>query len=77
MMGGFAGMSIFGGLWMAFEFVLLLGLLALLVWGASRLFPGEQDKDHATTDPIEILKRRYATGEISQAEFEMAKKALV
>ena len=85
MMNGFGGMNIFGGFWMVLESLVLLGLLALLVWGVSGLFPRQSVTNagnagnagnQKSTDPIEILKRRYAAGEISQAEFEIVRKSL-
>ena len=49
-------------------------LLVLLVWSISTLF-ARRDTD-TRIDALEILKRRYAAGEITTAEFETARKAL-
>ena len=69
--GDFGWMSGFGWLWM----VLFLGaLIALLVWGADTLF-GTRDRAPQPA-PLDILKWRYAAGEITQSEFEQAKRAL-
>ena len=49
-------------------------LAVLAIWAASAVFgrtPGDTQ-----TDALEILKRRYAAGEITQAEFETARRAL-
>jgi uncharacterized membrane protein len=43
--------------------------IALVVWAVARLRPGQQAPPPADT-PEEILKRRYASGEITQEQFE-------
>jgi putative membrane protein len=73
MMGGamMAGMG-----WLGILTMLLfwLGVLLLVVWGLSNLFPSTP----LTTEPdaLEILKRRYARGEIRYEEFTQAREAL-
>ena len=47
------------------------GLIVLVVW-AVRQFAGRP----ANEDPTAILKRRLAAGEISQEQYEQARKAL-
>ncbi len=75
MMGGYGGYGLlggFGGLWMLVFWVVVIGLL---VWGASGLFAHRASGDGAS-DALAILKRRYAVGEITEAELETAKRAL-
>lgn len=72
--GGFGGMGAWGGFGMVLAALLWVGLLALMVWGLvrlgnSRTSPGEQSAR-------EILRRRYARGEISATEYEQATRAL-
>lgn len=43
--------------------------IALIAWGVASLRPGQQSSPKDDT-PVDILKRRYASGEISQEEFE-------
>lgn len=52
----------------------LVGGIALLVWGLAR-----RDTPAATGDgsPLEILKRRYASGEIDRDEFQRVKESLL
>lgn len=74
--GGFGalgglGMGFFGGIFMLLFWV---ALILLVVWAVRATFPGQQQTEHDTA--VEILKRRYAAGEISQAEYEQARKAL-
>lgn len=70
MMGG--GM----GLWMVIAMVswllLLAGVVFLIVWVFQRFRPGDGSK--AKESALEILKKRYARGEISREEFEEKKR---
>jgi putative membrane protein len=74
MMGYYGWMGGLGGFGMIVGMVLWLAVIVLLVWGISRLFV------HPTTDAraeaLEILKRRFAAGELTAAEFETARRAL-
>ena len=72
--GGFGDMFGFGGFGMLFGGLLWIGLIVLVVWGAASLFPGRRETGQETA--LEILKRRYAAGEISAAEYQQAKKDL-
>lgn len=67
--GGYA----FGWLWMAGMMVLFWGgVLVVAVW-AIRNFTERQKTGDAALD---LLRRRFAAGEISAEEFEKSKKAL-
>lgn len=70
MMGG--GM----GPWMVIAMVswllLLAGVVFLIVWAFQRFRPGNGSK--AEESALEILKKRYARGEISREEFEEKKR---
>lgn len=72
--GGFGGMGAWGGFWMVLEALLWVGLLALVVWGLIGLLPSRTGSGEETAR--EILRRRYARGEISAAEYEQATRAL-
>ena len=74
MMGAYGLMGGFGGLGMLLGVVVWLAVVVLLVWGISSVF-GQRTSD-TQTEALEILKRRYAAGEISSAEFETARRAL-
>lgn len=64
----------FGGGWMMFPwlFFLILLVLVILFLGRRGRFFNSSRNDSET--PLEILKKRYAKGEISRDEFEQMKK---
>jgi putative membrane protein len=74
MMGYYGWMGAFGGVGMLLGTLVWLAMIALLVWSVSTLFTRRQTDTRS--DALEILKRRFAAGEISSAEFETARKAL-
>lgn len=64
-----------GGLGMILVWLLVLGGLGGLVWLVISLV----QRDRSATDletPLEILKRRYASGEIDPEEFERMKERI-
>lgn len=69
LMGGSNGFDIFGGLSMLiFWALLILGVIALIRY----LTKSESSTSGKT--PLDILKERYARGEIDKKEFEEKKK---
>ena len=73
-MMGYGGMVGFGGLWMVVPILFWAGLILLAVWGVGNLFPGRSPGRQDTA--LEILKQRYARGEISVGEYQQARKDL-
>ncbi len=63
MMDGAWGMTLGGGIWMVVWVGALLLMVGLLVAGGRHV---ERD------DPLDILRGRYARGEISEAEYRHA-----
>ena len=91
MMGYGAGLGFgFGGwLWMIGMMLLVVGIIVLVVWVAGRALSGTQGGAAApptagyaapalppTPDPVEVLRMRFARGEITQDEFLAAKQVL-
>lgn len=65
----------FGGLPMLLFWI---GVIAAIVWLiASALRSGTRSSDANASSAIEVLKRRYAQGEISKEEYEQKKKDLL
>lgn len=64
----------FGGGMMILWMILIIALIVLVVRAIMNSGAG-QKQNHET--PMEILKRRYAKGEIDKEEFEERKKELL
>lgn len=62
--------TMFGMLGMALMVLVWVGLVLLLIWGVSHLFPRERRSDEDLAR--EVLGRRYAAGEISNVEYQKA-----
>ena len=74
--GGMLPFAILGGLaWLA----ILAGVILLVIW-AVRALPGSTlmaGRAHATSQtPLNILARRFASGEITAEEYERARELL-
>ena len=76
MMGYGYGMGWFGGILMiAFWIAVIVGIVFLIRWLVLSVRPGS----HGTAggeSALEILKKRYARGEINKEEFEEKKRDL-
>jgi len=70
-MGGY-GMMGFG---MGFGFLFMLLFLGFIIWLIVTLINANQSKENRS-DSLTILKRRYASGEISKKQYEEMKKEL-
>jgi len=66
---GFMG----GYMWIVW-IVVIVGIFFLAKWVVQQSRPGEQKPDESS---LEILKKRYARGEINKEEFEQKKKDLL
>lgn len=65
--------TIGGGIFMLLFWGVIIGGIALLVVGLARQSAPATDRSES---PVEILKRRYASGEIDREEFERMKELL-
>ena len=76
MMGGFFGAG--GFIWMIFIFVfviaVIVGIILLIVWLVKRVHYSSETSKIDSGNALEILKQRYAKGEISKKEYENIKK---
>lgn len=74
MMYGYDMLGGMGWLGMAAMLFVWIGVIALIIWGLSGLFP----RNRATTelDALEIVRRRFARGEISREEYLQATETL-
>ena len=75
MMGGW-GMGWFGGIFMiVFWILILVGLVFVIKWLIQSTGGGRSDAASGNR-ALEILKERYARGDIDKSEFEAIKKDL-
>lgn len=76
MMGGFGVLGWFGPILMVLFWVLVVWGIVALIRGAN--WSGRPDSTPTPPDSaIDVLKKRYARGEINKQEFEEKKKDLV
>jgi uncharacterized membrane protein len=68
----FGGMGSFGWAWMAFGLVFWVAVVAFIAWAV-----GQADRGRSTPQNAgDVLRRRYAGGEIDDKEFESATRTL-
>ncbi len=78
--GGFGGFGGFGGYWVMIAMMVII--FGLVIWGIVMLVRWVRHNDYHTTtithsdSAMEILKTRYAKGEISKEEFEEKRRAI-
>ena len=72
------GFGLGGMLWMLGGILLIVGLVVLVVWAVSRATAHNQGATTPTdrTEALDILRARFARGEISEAEFTQAANVL-
>ena len=75
MMGGYGMMGGLGWLGLLTMALFWIGVIALVVCGLGSLFSARQPINEP--DALEILRRRYARGEISHEEFVQARSTLL
>ena len=73
MMGG--GMGIWMLLNMVFWILVIAGIILLVVWAVQRAMGDGAGRTRESA--MEILKKRYARGEISKEEYEEKKQGLL
>lgn len=72
---GFAGDAL-GWIWMLSGLLVMVGFVVLIVWAVGAVSRGGTGREPERPTALDILRERYARGEISQQEFEQAKKTL-
>lgn len=78
MMGGWGIAGWFGGIFMLVVWVLVIvGLIYLIKWLVQSTKPDSARSNTDSSKALEILRERYARGEIEKAEFEEKKKDLL
>ncbi len=66
------------GFWMIGGLLMVVGLVVLVVWAVNRSSSRGQSSAPPLDDSnaLDILRERFARGEISEQEFEQARKTL-
>ena len=72
-MGGY-GMMGFG---MGFGFIFMLLFWGLIIWLIINLINASQSDKKESEDSLTILKKRYASGEITKKQYEEMRKELI
>ena len=70
------GFGVGGWLWMLGGAMLLVGLVVLIVWLVGRAGHATQTPQPSAQDAHEILRLRFARGEITADEYATAKQIL-
>jgi putative membrane protein len=65
------------GLWMLVVLVFWAGVIALVTWVIVKVVrSGKEQPSSSSQTPLDIVKTRYAKGEINKEEFERLKNDL-
>ncbi len=73
---GWMGPGMMGGFgW--FMPLFWLAVLGFIVWAAIAATQGKHESSTTSVSPLEILKERYARGEINKEEFEEKRRSLM
>lgn len=65
-----------GWLWALGGIVVLIAFVVLVVWAVNNMSRANRGPDEARTQPLDILRERFARGEITKEQFEEAKRTL-
>lgn len=70
MMNGFGGMG--------FGWLIWIVIIGVVIWAVVQVTNRNKNIEHTTKEsPLDLLKKRYANGEISKEEFDRIKKDLL
>ena len=61
---------------MGFMGIIWVVILGLIIWGGCSYLKRDRGAEHSNNSALDILKERYAKGEISKEEFEEMKRNL-
>ncbi len=77
MMGGYDMMYGYGLIYMLLGTLLIAGIVLLIVWLVRQSGAGNTGSSDRQETAMDILKKRYAKGEIDKNEFEQMKRELM
>jgi uncharacterized membrane protein len=64
------------GIWFIFFILIIAGIIMLIIWSSKRT-RFIQIKENYKHNALDLLKERYAKGEIKKEEFEIVKKDVI
>ena len=76
MMGGYDMMYGYGWIYMLLGILFMVGIVLLIVWLVRQSGAGNAGSSDREETALDILKKRYAKGEIDKEEFERMKRDL-
>jgi len=76
MMGYGFDAGAFGWIWMLGGLLVMVGFVVLIVWAVGTMSRGGSSREPERPTALDILRERFARGEITQQEFEDARKTL-
>ena len=74
MTGAGWAMGLGGWLWMLLALAVGIAIVVAFVWLVTAALPGQQRS--TTQEAVQILRARFARGEISEQEYEQARRLL-
>ncbi len=63
-----------GGMW--FGWIFWIFIAAVIIWAIVKIANNNSNRGVGSNTPLDVLKNRYARGEITKDEFEKIKKDL-
>jgi len=72
---GFDGGAL-GWIWMLGGLLVMVGFVILIVWAVGTMSRGGSSREPERPSALDILRERFARGEVTQQEFEDARKTL-
>ncbi|PIY69152.1 hypothetical protein COY90_02150 [Candidatus Roizmanbacteria bacterium CG_4_10_14_0_8_um_filter_39_9] len=76
MMGNYFDNNLIGWNFIPFGWIFMMAFWGLIIWVIFSLVRGNRENGPKEKSPLEILKERYAKGEVDRKEFEEIKKVI-
>lgn len=77
MMDGYGMMYDYGWIYMILGMLLIVGIVLLIVWLVRQSSTGSTGSIEKGETALDILKKRYAKGEISKEDYERMKSDII